>query len=365
MVDEAMARMLAAGEQLAQMGSWHLDFRTGSIRWSDQMYRLLGFEPQTVEPTPELLLAAVHPDDRQYAEEVLERALERPETVPEAGLAVELRVVRPDGTVRNWRALGRVERDASGAPARWLGSAQDITDQQWSERELRAHQALGTALADWEAFEPGVTVLLRRLARALDFPLAVLWTCQDERIAARAVWRQAGVGEDFEAATRRQTFAPRQGLIGRVWQDQAAAVASDLSGVLIRKARTPAGGWGLQSGVVLPAVCDGETLAVLSFYSVDRHEFSDRLVRTLAAVGVELGRYLGRRRAELLPGTLTAREREILVNAASGKQGPAIARQLGIAPATVKSHFEHIYAKLGVGDRSAAVAHGLRTGLIE
>ncbi|MEA2285186.1 MAG: two-component system, NarL family, nitrate/nitrite response regulator NarL, partial [Solirubrobacteraceae bacterium] len=42
-----------------------------------------------------------------------------------------------------------------------------------------------------------------------------------------------------------------------------------------------------------------------------------------------------------------------------------IAEQLFLSPATVKTHFEHIYEKLGVGDRAAAVAQALRTGLID
>ena len=44
--------------------------------------------------------------------------------------------------------------------------------------------------------------------------------------------------------------------------------------------------------------------------------------------------------------------------------GPVIAERLVLSPATVKTHFEHVYEKLGVGDRAAAVAHGLRVGLI-
>ena len=47
-----------------------------------------------------------------------------------------------------------------------------------------------------------------------------------------------------------------------------------------------------------------------------------------------------------------------------GLSGPQIAERLFISQATVKTHFEHIYEKLGIGDRAAAVAHALRTGLI-
>jgi DNA-binding CsgD family transcriptional regulator len=65
------------------------------------------------------------------------------------------------------------------------------------------------------------------------------------------------------------------------------------------------------------------------------------------------------------PPPLTPREREVLQLAAEGLSGPSIARRLVLSTATVKTHFANIYAKLGVGDRAAAVARGLRFGLID
>jgi two-component system, NarL family, nitrate/nitrite response regulator NarL len=62
---------------------------------------------------------------------------------------------------------------------------------------------------------------------------------------------------------------------------------------------------------------------------------------------------------------LTRREREILVLMATGRTAPAIAEALGVSTATVKTHQQHLYAKLGVADRAAAVAEGMRKGLIE
>jgi PAS domain S-box-containing protein len=62
---------------------------------------------------------------------------------------------------------------------------------------------------------------------------------------------------------------------------------------------------------------------------------------------------------------LTPREREILQLAADGGTTRDIADILILSAGTVKTHFEHIYAKLEVGDRAAAVARALRCGLID
>jgi DNA-binding CsgD family transcriptional regulator len=62
---------------------------------------------------------------------------------------------------------------------------------------------------------------------------------------------------------------------------------------------------------------------------------------------------------------LSSRELELVQLAAEGRTGPRIAEELALSPATVKKHFENVYAKLGVRDRAAAVAKAMRLGLIE
>ena len=63
-------------------------------------------------------------------------------------------------------------------------------------------------------------------------------------------------------------------------------------------------------------------------------------------------------------GLLTDREGEILNLLSTGASAPDIATQLHLSPATVKTHLHNLYAKLGVSDRAAAVAEGMRRGLI-
>jgi two-component system, NarL family, nitrate/nitrite response regulator NarL len=62
---------------------------------------------------------------------------------------------------------------------------------------------------------------------------------------------------------------------------------------------------------------------------------------------------------------LTPREVEILALAAEGRSGPQIGRELQVSPSTVKTHLKNIYEKLGVKDRAAAVAEGIRRRVLD
>jgi two-component system, NarL family, nitrate/nitrite response regulator NarL len=70
-----------------------------------------------------------------------------------------------------------------------------------------------------------------------------------------------------------------------------------------------------------------------------------------------------RLRARAEHAALSNREREILTLTAEGHSAPDIAEQLYLSPATVKTHLQRIYQKLGVSDRAAAVAEAMRRGL--
>jgi two-component system nitrate/nitrite response regulator NarL len=63
--------------------------------------------------------------------------------------------------------------------------------------------------------------------------------------------------------------------------------------------------------------------------------------------------------------SLTEREHQVLRFVADGLTAPQIAERINLSPATVKSHLHTLYEKLGVSDRAAAVAEGMRRGLVE
>lgn len=72
-----------------------------------------------------------------------------------------------------------------------------------------------------------------------------------------------------------------------------------------------------------------------------------------------------RLRSEHVRPALSPREQEVLTLVAEGLTAPAVARELHLSTATVKTHLKTLYEKLGVGDRAAAVAEAMRRGLLE
>ena len=97
---------------------------------------------------------------------------------------------------------------------------------------------------------------------------------------------------------------------------------------------------------------------------VDSISHGQRLMSLLSDIGEELGTYIGSRRGPRPGLLLTPRELEVLALAAQGLSAREISSRLTVSPSTVKTHFEHIYAKLGTPDRAAAIAQAMRAGLL-
>jgi two-component system nitrate/nitrite response regulator NarL len=72
-----------------------------------------------------------------------------------------------------------------------------------------------------------------------------------------------------------------------------------------------------------------------------------------------------RKRENVDAPKLTPREQEVLRFISEGLSAPEIGRKIHLSTATVKTHLRTLYEKLGVSDRAAAVAEGMRRGLLE
>jgi PAS domain S-box-containing protein len=106
----------------------------GEMSWSDELFRILGHEPQSMTVTCETLFASLLPDDHDRVLTALNEAL----TAKAPAYDVECRIVRPSGEIRFIHCRGEVMRDEAGYPATVAGICLDITDRKRMEEALRS-----------------------------------------------------------------------------------------------------------------------------------------------------------------------------------------------------------------------------------
>lgn len=127
---------LREAQRIAHLGNWERDLVNDKLYWSDELYRIFGFDPQAFEPTLEAFLLRVHPEDQDLFLKALADAFKLREP-----FAPEYRIILPQGGTRYVRASGLYEYDADGNPLRTVGTVQDITAQKLSLMALEESES--------------------------------------------------------------------------------------------------------------------------------------------------------------------------------------------------------------------------------
>jgi diguanylate cyclase (GGDEF)-like protein/PAS domain S-box-containing protein len=150
---------LAEAQELAHLGSFDTDYERDEVRWSAELFRILGVDP--ARERPRKLYEFDHPEDREavMAEIARARATRTPYTS-------EHRIVRRDGTVRVVFERGRYfyrDGDDGDEPTRGIGAVLDITDRKRAEERLRE-------MAEYDSLTglPNRALLNERLEAAID-----------------------------------------------------------------------------------------------------------------------------------------------------------------------------------------------------
>ena len=138
-------QMLNEAQRLVKIGNWEWNILTGEIKWSDTMFELLGYEPNTVEPSYELALEHVHPDDNERYEITLKESIAN-----KTAYYLENKIVKRDTSVISVISKGVCFLDDDDNLIRMVGTVQDITSQKLMEKKLAEHQRL-TALGEMAA----------------------------------------------------------------------------------------------------------------------------------------------------------------------------------------------------------------------
>jgi PAS domain S-box-containing protein len=143
--EEALRRTgayLADAQKLARTGAWAADRTTAPLYWSEEVFRMFGFDPQRGLPTREAPLQRIHPEDVDNFKQAFDRAIHG-----KADSEIEFRIVLPDGKVKHVYAVGHPVSDVRGEVVELVGTVVDITERKRAEEERERLRQLEADLA--------------------------------------------------------------------------------------------------------------------------------------------------------------------------------------------------------------------------
>jgi PAS domain S-box-containing protein len=235
--EEQLRRALDA----ARMGTWIWSVETNTLTWDENLRQLYGLAPGELVSTYEQFLARVHPDDRSFVADSVQRALE-----DRGSLRYEFRIVLPDGRVRWIADQGEITRDEAGKSVYLAGVCTDVTERRSTEERLRqAHRMESVGrLAGGVAHEANnqMSVVLGAaefILRRPDVPEAVR---VDVEFIQKAAERTAAITSQLLAFSRRQILRPEILSLNTVvsgWEPVLRRIMGADCGVVLRLSPEP------------------------------------------------------------------------------------------------------------------------------
>ena len=128
---------LAEGQRISHTGSWGWTLSSGKLVWSEEQYRVLGFEPGQVDPAMDVFMSIVHPEDRRSVSQSFEET--RRSKLP---YVMDYRIVLANGAIRHLRGVGRPVENAAGRVDEFIGTTTDVSDRVQADAALLARQQM-------------------------------------------------------------------------------------------------------------------------------------------------------------------------------------------------------------------------------
>ncbi len=166
-------KQLSRAEEIAQIGTFVVDVSSGEMKWSHQVYRMLGLEPGGIKPDNETFWEFVHIEDRERLIEAANRVF-----AGEVDLDIQYRIVRNDGELRNVHTHADREFDEQGNLVYIWGFSQDISDRKQDQDNLSESQELIEAQF---SHSPAITLIVDREHKILRInrPMAELYSAEE------------------------------------------------------------------------------------------------------------------------------------------------------------------------------------------
>jgi PAS domain S-box-containing protein len=145
---------LAEGQRISHTGSWTWNVVSGKVTWSDEHYRIFGFDPEKTEASFQMFMETVHPEDREFIKQKLNEAI-----YERTGFDLEFRLALADGSIKHVQGVGRAALGSSGEVDSFTGTTVDISERKRGEALFAGEKRLLEMIATGVALEHILNVL--------------------------------------------------------------------------------------------------------------------------------------------------------------------------------------------------------------
>ena len=201
---------------------------------------------------------------------------------------------------RDYIVKGNLQRLAP-AVERELREAEVRRERRQAEKENNLLHALLPTAAEAEDFRSALAVTLHKVCEATGWTYGEAWVPRPDGKALDCgqAWCSCAAGvENFKRASEAMTFAPGQGLPGRIWLSKQPEWVPDVTLSQTFRRRDLAREAGLKAAVAVPIVAKDEVVAVMNFFTSELRAEDERTIRFISAVAAQLGTLFRRKRAE-------------------------------------------------------------------
>jgi PAS domain S-box-containing protein len=177
----------------------------------------------------------------------------------------------------------------------------NITEHKRAECFHLLQIATSQALAESDDIASATPKILQAICELTRWEVGAIWAVDQStgELKPVKIWHVPAVTvREFEAAYKRIRFAPRMGLVGRVWASGEAAWISDISQDSNFLRAREAINEGMHAGVCFPIKAGPNVLGAVECFSREVREADDECLQTLANIGPQIGQFIERRRAE-------------------------------------------------------------------
>jgi PAS domain S-box-containing protein len=298
---------LAEAQRLSHTGSWATTPATGDIRyWSEECYRVLGFDPHGGQPRFETFFQRIHPDDQRRLEQA-ERAVERAKRASgdKTGFEFDYRIVHPGGEIREIHTVGHPVFSPSGDLVEYVGTVIDITERKRAEA-LREGES---RILEMIAHDAPLEEILEKLVRVVEAQFAgllcsVLLLDEDGQHVRHGA--APSLPEPYTKAIDGLCIGPKAGSCGTAMYRREPVVVTDiLEDPLWESYRGVADPYGLRACWSTPILAhSGKALGSFAMYYREPRSPSSAETRALEMAthlaGIAIERRLAREERERL-----------------------------------------------------------------